>query len=325
MNIVVVVPGGLTETLQAAPLLAALSNGTGERLLVVGPPSAVPLTRRLVGADEVVGVAGLHTSPTVAGLARLWEALRGRRLDIAIVCSASAAVRATVYLAGVPRRLGVGTGLSDRLLTDTVASPADGNLALAWAGLCAPLRIPARTVGHSYLPAEPAVDAAERLLLNEKIGDGRLLVAVAPGTGFADGRVAGWTAERYAHLANRLASRHGAGIVLVGDERDRAVADTMRIDLAAESLDLCGEIDLGTTAAVLSRCDLLVGADIPLLHLAAAVGTPSVGLFGPTDGRTRAPAGAEHRVVQALPNGTSHGSLERIRVDDVLAGIESAL
>ncbi len=152
-----------------------------------------------------------------------------------------------------------------------------------------------------------------------------LLVAIAPGLGFADDDVAPWSAERFAHLANRLASRHGAGVVLVGDPRDRDTAEAMRLDLAAETVDLCGEADLATTAAVIARCDLLIATDTPLLHVAAAVGTASVGLFGASDGHVRAPAGGQHRVVQALPNGRATGSLDRIRVDDVLAGIESAL
>ena len=100
---------------------------------------------------------------------------------------------------------------------------------------------------------------------------------------------------------------------------------SMRLDLAADTVDLCGELDLATTGAVIARCDLLIATDTPLLHLAAAVGTASVGLFGPTEGRVRAPAGGQHRVVQALPNGRMPASLDRIRVDDVLAGIESAL
>jgi hypothetical protein len=58
------------------------------------------------------------------------------------------------------------------------------------------------------------------------------------------------------------------------------------------------------------------------------VGTPTVGLFGPTDGRRRGPYGGEHRVVQALPppgrrqDWPDQALMDRIRVDDVLAGIE---
>jgi ADP-heptose:LPS heptosyltransferase len=163
------------------------------------------------------------------------------------------------------------------------------------------------------------------LLLGKGVGDGRLLVAIAPGHGFAGGAGTPWSPERFAHLANRLATRHGAGVVLVGDPGDRETAESMHLDLAADTVDVCGELDLATTAAVIARCDLLIAADTPLLHVAAAVGTASVGLFGPTNGRARAPAGGQHRVVQALPNGQAPAALDRIRVDDVLAGIESAL
>jgi ADP-heptose:LPS heptosyltransferase len=325
VNIVVVISGGLTETLQAAPLLAALSGATDERLLVACPPSAATLAEGLVGTDELLPVRGLARRPALPGLFRLWLQLRSRRLDVAVLCTEVASVRAAVYLAGVPRRIGCAGGISDRLLSDRVDCASDGNRARGWMRLGGSLGQPPTAVGGEYAPGQQATGEAEQLLLSKGVGDGRLLVAIAPGDGFADGSVPGWGAERFAHLANRLASRHGAGIILVGDDRDRRVADAMLLDLAADTVDLCGEVDLATTAAVIARCDLLIGADTPLLHLAAAVGTASVGLFGPTDGHARAPAGSEHRVVQALQNGNGRASLDRIRVDDVLAGIESAL
>ena len=83
------------------------------------------------------------------------------------------------------------------------------------------------------------------------------------------------------------------------------------MDLRAEATDLVGEIDLATLAGVIARCDLLVGTDTPLLQLAAAMGTPTVGLFGPTDGARGGAYGAAHRVVQAIAppqyeDGTDH-------------------
>jgi ADP-heptose:LPS heptosyltransferase len=325
VNIVVVVAGGLTETLQAAPLIAALSAGIDEPLLVAGPPSATDLAQGLSGADQYLPVRGLGTRPTVAGLGRLWFELRRRRLEVAVVCSELVGVRAAVYAAGIPRRVGCGGGVSDRLLSDAVPCPPGGNRAHAWLGLAGALGIPVGLPGTEFVPRAEASSTAEQLLLSRGVGDGRLLVAIAPGNGFSDNVVTPWSAERFAHLANRLATRHGAGVVLVGDPRDRDTAEAMRLDLAADTVDLCGEVDLATTAAVIARCDLLIATDTPLLHVAAAVGTASVGLFGASEGRVRAPAGGQHRVVQALPNGRATGSLDRIRVDDVLAGIESAL
>jgi ADP-heptose:LPS heptosyltransferase len=325
VNIVVVVSGGLTETLQAAPLIAALSSVTGEPLMIACAPAAGEICSGLAGADEVLAVPGLGAHPAPFGAARLWWELRCRRVDVVLLCSEAASVRAAAYAAAVPRRIGCTGRIGDRLLTDRVPYPAVGNRASAWLRLCDPLGVPVGPIGGRFAPGPSATASAEQLLLGTGVGDGRLLVAIAPGHGFAEASVAAWGAERYAHLANRLASRHGAGVVLVGDGRDRGAAAAMRLDLAADTVDLCGELDLATTAAVIARCDLLVAADTPLLHLAAAVGTASVGLFGPTDGRLRAPAGSEHRVVQALPNGHAPATVDRIRVDDVLAGIESAL
>jgi ADP-heptose:LPS heptosyltransferase len=324
VNIVVVVAGGLTEMLQAAPLTTALSGVTGEPLLVIGSSTAAQLSPGLAGAHEFVSVPGLTARPGPLSLSRLWWELRRRRLDVAVLCSERAGVRAAVYEAGIPRRIGCAGGLSDRLLSERVRVP-DGNRSRRWLALADQLDAPAEPTGPQFEPSAEAARSAEQLLLSKGVGADRLLVAIGPGQGFADAVVAAWSAERFAHLANRLATRHGAGVILVGDPRDRGAADAMRLDLAADTLDLCGELDLATTAAVIARCDLLIAADTPLLHLAAAVGTASVGLFGPTDGRASAPAGAEHRVVQALPNGSAPASVDLIRVDDVLAGIESAL
>ncbi|MEO8897520.1 MAG: glycosyltransferase family 9 protein [Candidatus Dormibacter sp.] len=327
MNTVVVVSGGLTETLQAAPLIAGLAEATDDPVLVACPATAADAARDLAGAGEVVPVPGLAQGATFLRLGRLWFELRRRRLDVAVVCSDSAAVRATVYAAAVPRRLGCRGGVSDILFSDRVRCEPGQNRSLVWLELCRRLVGGGAAAAEAqFNPGTAATTVAEQLLLSNGVEDGsRLLVAIAPGSGFSDSSVVAWSPERYAHLANRLASRHGAGVILVGDERDRDVAAAMRVDLASQTLDFCGELNLATTAAVIARCDLLVAADTPLLHVAAAVGTPSVGLFGPTSGRSRAPAGSEHRVVQAIPAGGEAASLERIRVDDVLAGIESAL
>ena len=324
MSICVVVSGGLVEVLQAGPLVTALAEATEKPVLVACPVSAAAVARELSGTGEVLPIAGLGSGAGPAALLRLWFQLRRRRLSVAVVCSEAFSVRAAVYLAGAPRRVGSAGGRGDRLLTDRVPSERGQNRQLVWLDLARPLGVESPSAPHRFAPGAAAAAVAEQLLLSNGVENGRLLVAIAPGAGFADTPVPGWSAERFAHLANRLSSRHGAGVVLIGDARDRAAAEAMRMDLAAETVDLCGELDLATTAAVIARCDLLIAADGPLLHLAAAVGTASVGLFGPTSGRRRAPAGAEHRVVQAISDGTAAG-LDRIRVDDVLAGIESTL
>ena len=323
MNVVVVVSGGLVETLQAGPLVSALASATGVPVPLACPASAASVAHDLTGVGEVLSITGLAHGRGGG----LWAELRRRRVDVAMVCSSSTSIRLAVYLAGVPRRVGIAGGASDRLLSDRVPSESGHNRAIDWLELARAIGVEPlpQPPGSGFEPGTAARRVAEQMLLSNGVEDGRLLVAIAPGHAFSDGEASPWSPERFAHLANRLASRHGAGIVLIGDDRDRAVVEAMRLDLVAGAVDLVGELGLATAVAVVARCDLLIAADTPLLHLAAAVGTASVGLFGPTSGRQRAPVGGEHRVLQALPEGSASAGLDSIRVDDVLAGIESAL
>jgi len=222
VDMVVVVAGGLTEMLQAAPLMRALSGGTCEPLLVVGPPSAAELSPGLCGVHEFVSVHGLGASPGALGLARLWSELRGRRLDTAVICNETAAVRGAVYAAGIPRRIGCAGGLSDRLLTERAQRSLDGNHAGDWLALADPLGIPAGAGGVEFVPTDEATSSAEQLLLSTGVGDGRLLVAIAPGQGFSDVAVAVWGAENFAQPAKVKVSRKGSAKV-VGPRPAQAV------------------------------------------------------------------------------------------------------
>lgn len=107
-----------------------------------------------------------------------------------------------------------------------------------------------------------------------------------------------WPPERFADLADRLAARFGASVVLVGGPDDVPLsAEIARRVRQAPLLDLTGRLALLETAALLERVDLMIGNDSGPLHMAQAVGTPVVGLFGPSDPRNFAPLDPRHRVV----------------------------
>jgi ADP-heptose:LPS heptosyltransferase len=345
MDVLVVVDGGLVETLQASPLLRSLSAGGDDvRITLACPPAAASIAAHLPGVAETLPLQALSAEGYgVADLVRAWAALRRRRLNAAVLCATRPTATALAFFTGVPRRAGLAAGLTRLLLTDPVERRPAENRAAAWMRLAPALGLPYELHDGGLDPGAAARQAAEQRMVGGGFEDGRLMVAVAPGNGFADPlpgvppRALSWEPERYAHLCNQLTHRHGAGVVVVGAEADRAVVDAMLLDIESPVLDLGGELGgLEEVAAVLERCDLLICGDSPLLHLAAAVGTPSVGLFGPTDGRVRAPYGPDHRVVQALPEASTGAaarrslpgraepaSLRQIRVDDVLAGIES--
>ncbi|HET7220315.1 MAG TPA: glycosyltransferase family 9 protein, partial [Vicinamibacterales bacterium] len=108
-----------------------------------------------------------------------------------------------------------------------------------------------------------------------------------------------WPVERFAAVAAQLADRRGAAIVATGSAADRPLVDAFMRALAPRSIvDLSGGDSLVDAAALIARLDLLVTGDTGPMHLASAVGTPVVAVFGPSDPARYAPRGPRDRIVR---------------------------
>ncbi len=136
-------------------------------------------------------------------------------------------------------------------------------------------------------------------------GDARPILAMGPAANWF-GKT--WPIDRFASTAKRLMADPGSGdgaplaggrLVILGGPEDVRYVDELRRSLPRDQcLDLTGQLDLLTAYALLKRARLFVGNDSGLMHLAAAAGCPTVGLFGPSDDRLYAPWGAHTRVVR---------------------------
>lgn len=150
---------------------------------------------------------------------------------------------------------------------------------------------------------EDAVAAAAKVAAR---ANGAPIVGLAPGARWALKR---WPPGRFAEVGAALQAE-GAEILLVGGPQDRAEIDRVLAHLARPALGDTAALGLSDLAALLARLDLLVSADSGPAHLAQAVGTPVVSVFGPTSYRRWGPAEGAGGVV-ALPLAcspcTNHG------------------
>lgn len=119
----------------------------------------------------------------------------------------------------------------------------------------------------------PTIAAATARLGNEA------WIAVAPGARHATKQ---WDAARFAHTTRELCKRHGARALVVGSPAERELCAQVAMAIGAAALDLSGQLRLDELAAHLAACRLLLCNDSGLLHVAEAVGTPVLALFGPT-------------------------------------------
>lgn len=142
-----------------------------------------------------------------------------------------------------------------------------------------------------------------------------------------------WPAERYAEVVRRLAAR-GLVVVLTGGEGEHALNRRI-VDLAGGlAFDLAGRTDLRTLAALIERCAVFLAPDTGPAHLAAAVGTPLVALFGPKAPHIMGPLGDDARIVRLYPEpsaeadaarGGHHPRMWAISAEDVMRALEEML
>lgn len=139
-----------------------------------------------------------------------------------------------------------------------------------------------RQFGIEPPPAPKLYVAKDRQARMDKLLDTRPILAVGPTANWGGKQ---WPAERFAEAVRRLTAPRGllpgARVAVFGAEHERDAAQTV-LDAVDEPLDLIGSADLLNVFALLRRCSLFIGNDSGLMHMAAAAGTPTLGLFGPS-------------------------------------------
>ncbi len=157
----------------------------------------------------------------------------------------------------------------------------------------APLGVPMPSaeerVPRLYLADRDRAEA-RRLLRERGIRAGDVRVALHVGGDGFNGRKR-WAPARFAAVANGLVERCGAQILLIGGAADRALSEKTAALIPRRAHVLAGVTGLKTTAALIESATLFIGNDSAPLHIAAAVGTPAVGIFGPSDWSEYTPVG----------------------------------
>lgn len=343
--------GDLLMVLDAIALVRTLAPHA-EIDLVVGSWN-LPLARLIPEVDSIETL----DVPWMArgGHALSWQALiprakawRENGYDLAINFEPDIRSNLLLALSGAPRLVGFESGgggavLSEAVEPDPVAHIAANAMTLvarafrktglepeaSRAGLppqasragLAPQDPPAKL----KIPDEARLHAAE---LIGRISPGGVTIGIQPAAGR---QIKEWDPVRFAEVGSALARTRGAKVVLIGSASDRQALDAVRAAWPADvaRIDLPEDTGLVVLAAVLERLALFITGDTGPMHLAAAVGTPVLAIFGPSLPTRYAPLSPKSRMVRidipCSPCNLMRRPPERCvgHVPDCLAGIES--
>jgi heptosyltransferase II len=265
----------LGDTVLTTPLIAELAR-RGPVDVVTTPASATLLSNN-PGIRSVIPYDKRASDRGVRGFLRLAGRLRGFGYDAAYLAQGSMRSAALALAAGVSRRVGFATSAGRMLYNVKVEYREDLHHAARLLRLAKPDAVPTTNeIRPRLYPGIPERGAVDRLLaLHDALDEGLPLVALAPASVWATKR---W--PYYAELARELTPH--ARVVVLGSAEDAPLAAEVCAAAGESAINAAGVLTLLGSAELIRRCNVLVTNDSAPQHLASAVDTPTIGIFGPT-------------------------------------------
>ncbi len=321
------------DTLFAYPALKRVRQRFPDaQLTVLALPSNANIVKRYPEIDELLVFHKRHWWTTAVDLLRLGAQLRKRTFDLAIEMNPTGAIFSV--LGGVHTRVSFGFKAFWWVKPKEALYWKRRHAVFHYGDLVSPLgiqrvdpRLELRLAREDHL-------ASRSFLTQHGLPNGTRFVTMHPG---ASASLKRWNPRRFAELADRLASAHDVRVVIVGSKTDRRTIARMVRAMRSAPIVAAEKLTIAETAALQASAAMHVGNDSGPLHLAVAVGTPTVGLFGPTNPRNFGQLGMSdtvlHRPLPCSPcahfvGGSPKltrtlcrncGCLEALSVDDVEA------
>lgn len=212
------------------------------------------------------------------------EKLRRGKYDLGILLTHSFSSAWWFWLGRVKRRLGYqGSGRSF-LLTDKLPLPKnvhEQHLVETYKMLLRPLGIPLSTTKPRIFLTDKELHDAKMLLKQLGIDPEEVIVGINPGAAYGSAKC--WLPERFREVTKRLLQLENIRIVYFGDQASMPLVKQICQDLPSPVINLAGLTSLRELASLIKLCKVLLTNDSGPMHIAAAVGTPLVALFGSTN------------------------------------------
>jgi lipopolysaccharide heptosyltransferase II len=289
-SIVLIKPCCIGDVIMTTPLLEVIRrNYPQARITYVVGSWSKTIAEHHPAVAEVIdcGTVGIPGRYSLRAYLQLAQRLRKRHFDLAFALDRSPMLTLLPWLAGVPRRvgpdsLGRGFSLTDRVPISTTPDQLQ-HQAEIYLDLARALHL---DIDHPHMLFVPTEQEQQSAIRSPK-----LQIVVFPGGGSNPGMeltAKRWPIENYRQLVERLVRELDAQVLLIGGKDDYALNQSLLDGLDARNisadqvLNLAGRSSFGQTAAQIAASDLFIGNDSSPMHLAAAVGTPVIAIFGPT-------------------------------------------
>jgi len=252
---------------------------------------SLPYVDQIINYDKKKGMV-----QNLAEFVRITSLLRAKRFDMAILFQNAFEAALIAFLSGIRVRLGHDTDGRGFLLSHPVKKGKGQHQIRNYLDLLKGIGLEVEEMDPLLSIKGEYIANAQSVLKENDIEPGEFVIALAPGAIY--GPAKRWPAEYFAIIGDWIRKRWGAKVLIMGSDRERDVCSHVQAMMKEGSLNLCGKTSLGTSMGIIKNCNMLVSNDSGLMHVGAALGVPTVAIFGSTDPQATGPRGAYCRIIK---------------------------
>ena len=216
--------------------------------------------------------------------------------DLAVVLHPTSFRNALIpFLAGIPQRIGSNVSGRGILLTRTCPDRIDLHEVHRYLRVLELIDIHEPSAKLEFWHTDADRHAVRQILAAHGISPKEYLIGVNLGTTWRTKR---WSLDNFAEVIIQVQKRLNARILLTGSTAETPLGEALAEIAKVETINLIGKTTLMQLGALIESCDLYLTCDSGPMHIAAAVGTPTIALFGPTSPIRHGPYGENHEIIE---------------------------
>ena len=298
-NILVRGTNWIGDVVMCLPAIAAVRKTfPRSRISVLARPWVAELFHICPDVDKIIlfQSPGIHDG--IAGKFRLARELKSQNFDMAILLQNAVEAAVIARLARIPIRAGYNSDGRGMLLTHSVLRTKEIRKAHQidyYLGMVKSLGFKSAGRKVNLIPAEQYSTISEEIRARHGIGKRDIVVGMAPGATY--GPAKRWFPARFAAVADRLIDDFSAQVILFGSAGDRDSAYQVQQNSKNRLINLAGKTSLKEAISLIVRSNLFISNDSGLMHIAGAMGIPTIGIFGSTNPATTSPVGERSIIV----------------------------
>ncbi len=290
-KIIIRMPNWLGDAVMATPILADVKKRFPEAELTAMGVS--PVADLLIGnpyLDEIFSFSRRNEFLRRDEKRDIIARLRQGKYDLGILLPNSFSSAWWFWRGRIDYRLGYASSKRSWLLTTAIPFPEERgkeHLVLTYKRLLFPLDIPLSTTEPQLYITEEERNNAERLLQRHHVPEKRTLIGINPGAAYGSAKC--WPEKQFRALTCKLLSDPQTYILFFGDSASVPLIDSLCRDLPPRAINLAGATTIREAMACIAKCDVFLTNDSGPMHIAAALKTPLLALFGSTNPKVTGP------------------------------------